>query len=468
LVFSHALHNNKPELKIFEYRDEILFKATNSLLQLTDPQGNFFPFNDAQKGMNLKAYEIVAAIDLMYFIKKEESSLLDWAAKQNSVSFNEAGFFTAKQLQDQEINEPIKSSVTYGDGVAGKSGAVTILRADNITLFFKFASHGMGHGHYDRLSYGIYDEAGEVMQDYGAVRWVNIEQKGGGRYLPENKTFGKQTVGHNTAVINQQSQFEGKIKFAEKENPELYYANLNHEDVQLVSAVENNAYANVDMQRTLVLLKDSLFENPLILDLFALSGNDNIEIDLPFWYSGHIMQTSFECQKDQSRLEPLGMNHGYEHIWHEATGVIEDNQYQFNWFGNDKFYTLTSVAEPGDEVVMGRAGANDPNFNLRSDPVLIHRKKEVQNAHFFNIIESHGGYSKVTEIPMAPYSAIEDINIVYSDAEYIITSFSAYGHRWDFCFSQKDAKESSLHALSIGELEYNWKGVYNLTKIKNT
>ena len=181
LVFSHALHNNKPELKIFEYRDGILLKATKSLLQLTDPQGNFFPINDAQKGMNYTTYELVTAVDLMYYIKNNETDLLKWSAKQGSVSFNEAGYFVAQQLKENKIQEPIKTPQIFGDGVRGEEGAVAVMRLGATDLLFKFASHGMGHGHFDRLSYSLYDTQGEVVQDYGAVRWVNIDQKAGGR-----------------------------------------------------------------------------------------------------------------------------------------------------------------------------------------------------------------------------------------------------------------------------------------------
>jgi len=52
---------------------------------------------------------------------------------------------------------------------------------------------------------------------------------------------------------------------------------------------------------------------------------------------------------------------------------------------------------------MGRNGANDPNFNLRPDPVLIHRRDGVKSTTFITMIESHGHYSSVTEIPINPY-----------------------------------------------------------------
>ena len=466
LVFSHALHNKRPDLKIFEYRDEILVKATKALLQLTDPQGQFFPINDSQKGMTYQSFELITAVDLMYLIKPEESSLLDWAAVQGAVAFNEAGFFVAKELANKKTNAPEKNSVFYGDGVDGNAGGIAALRMDDSELLFKFSSHGMGHGHYDRLSYSLYDEMGEIVQDYGAVRWVNVDQKGGGRYLPENKTFGKQTIAHNTASINQASQFEGKIKKAEKHNPDLYYVDFSDPDFQIVSAEENNAYANVNMHRVLILVNDEVFAKPLFVDLFALSSKEEIEVDLPMWYKGHFMKSSFECSKFSEGLKPIGLKDGYQHIWKEASGQPKDNKFQFNWYGNNTFYTLSSAGGQEDEVIIGRAGANDPSFNLRPDPVLIHRKKDVKNPVYFNIIESHGRYNTVSEIPTNPYSDIEEIEIVHADENYIICSFASSGYKWDLYYSLNDNESNSAHSVSFNSLDYNWKGVYKLIKSK--
>ena len=466
LVFSHAIHNNRPDIKIFEYRDEILVKATKALLELTDPQGNFFPINDAQKGMNYTTYELVTAVDLMYLIRSEEKSLLNWAAKQGSVSFNEAGFYVAQSLNEMTLDEPIKRPIIFGDGVDGTAGAISVMRMSGTELLFKFASHGMGHGHFDRLSYSLYDESGEIAQDYGAVRWVNVDQKAGGRYLPENKTFGKQTIGHNTAVVNHKSQFNGKIKNAEEVNPTLYHSDFSDSGIQFVSAVENNAYKGVDMQRVLMMIEDPSFVNPIIVDLFTLSGEENIEVDLPFWYTGHLMRTSFECKKSLDGIKPLGDGHGYQHIWEEASCMLEDKHFQFNWFGNQRFYTLSAASEAGDEILMGRAGANDPNFNLRSDPVLIHRKKENKRATYFNIIESHGHYSTVTEIPIKPYSDIDGLEILYSDDDYIVCSFIAKDQEYKIYCSLRDNKLDSKHTVTTENAEYTWTGVYKLVTTK--
>ena len=79
-------------------------------------------------------------------------------------------------------------------------------------MVFKYAAQGSSHGHYDKLSYSLYENGEEVIQDYGLARFVNIEQKGGGNYLKENKTWAKQTIAHNTVTQNETSHFKGNMK----------------------------------------------------------------------------------------------------------------------------------------------------------------------------------------------------------------------------------------------------------------
>lgn len=463
LVFSHALHNKKPELKIFEYRDGILKKATNSLLELTDPQGQFFPINDSQKGMSFNAYEIVTAVNLMYNVDNTQTRLLDWAAEQDNVAFNESGFFVAQKLKEVKTKRPVKESMIFGDGVDGTEGGISVLRIGDTDLLFKFSAHGMGHGHFDRLSYAMYDKQGEVVQDYGAVRWVNVDQKGGGRYLPENKTFGKQTIGHNTVVVNQKSQFDAKVKKADKVAPEKYLYDATNPQLKIISAIEENAYDNVSQHRTLMLFQDEDFVEPLVIDLFSINANQSNTYDLPLWFKGHHMKTSFDCNKQLDGLNAMGGDDGYQHIWQESLCEVEDDSFQFTWFGNSRFYTLNGCSSKGDKIIKGRAGANDPNFNLRPDPVMIHRKVG-SDVIYFNILESHGEYSRITEIPTRPFGQIENLSILRADEKYTICTFSNAMNVWTIYFSNSDNNAESMHEVTVGDIQHSWKGPYKIKK----
>ena len=179
--------------------------------------GRFFPINDAQKGMSWLSREVISAINIGYHDFGRDPMLLSIAEKQGRVLLDENGLVVARDLA-RGMSAPFShKSIAYTDGADGKGGGIAILRApdkqgEEICLLLKYAAHGMGHGHFDRLGYSLYDETGEIIQDYGSARWVNIDQKGGGRYLPENQTYAKQTVAHNTLVVNGVSQYEGSVK----------------------------------------------------------------------------------------------------------------------------------------------------------------------------------------------------------------------------------------------------------------
>ena len=467
LVFSKALQNNMPELDVFNYRDEVLSNAVEALLQQTDPNGLFFPFNDALKGMSIQAREVITAVNTMYYYKGNDAALLSVVEKQNKVALDETGFVVAKALLDVKPVSYDKRSIIFGDGSDGKKGGVGVIRADGSDLVFKYSAQGMGHGHFDKLSFSMYDEAGEILQDYGSVRWVNIDQKGGGRYLPENKTFGKQTIGHNTLVVDETSHYEGQVKKGEASHPVLYYADIDSPKFQLISAIDSTAYPGVKMHRSLISFDDPVLINPIVIDIFRSDANDKHQYDLPYWYDGHLLSHTQKIDKQTTQLNLLGSSYGYEHLWTEATSISQDPFNQMCWMANNKLYTISSVSQEGDQFIFARAGANDPEFNLRPDPVYIHRRSEAGSTSFVSIIESHGSYDPITEIPINPFSQIASLKTLKDSAEYTAVKFELVtGEVFLLVVSQKDNSKQKHHAITLDDKQWNWQGVSKIFKMK--
>ena len=69
-----------------------------------------------------------------------------------------------------------------------------------------YGQHGMGHGHFDTLGVTFFNRGEEVLREYGFARWLNVETKFGGRYLPENNSWAQQTVAHNCVTVDGQTQ----------------------------------------------------------------------------------------------------------------------------------------------------------------------------------------------------------------------------------------------------------------------
>jgi len=404
LTFAKAYTRKFPDENVFEYKDGLLIKAVDALINLSDQDGEFFPLNDGQKGMSVMANSVVEAVDVAYFFGNKNPELLAVASLQNKVTIDYMGYSVAKDLADFEASNYKKESVLLSDGGSGDQGAIAVLRQSSLELVFKAAAHGLSHGHYDRLSYSLFDHGQEYLQDYGLVRFVNIEQRGGGNYLPENKSYAKQTIAHNTLVINQKSQFDNKYKKASKSHSEILFSSLDESRTQFISALDNEAYSGVKLKRSLALIEQD--GRQYLIDVFDADTNISSDYDLPFHLFGQWIDFSFEPNFDQE-ITVLGDSDGYQHIWREGSVELNAGLNQVTLLNEGKFYTISSFNESGDEMIFGRIGANDPEYNLRRDQVLIQRRNNFKSTVFFNVVELHGSYSPVSELAIDSKSNIK-------------------------------------------------------------
>jgi hypothetical protein len=464
LIFAQALHNVKPELEIFKYKDSVLLKSVEALLNLSDAGGEFFPINDGQKGMSYFSSALVTAVDVAYTFGGENPELLSIVEKQNRVVLDDTGLAVALGIKDGKTKPFIKKSINLSDGPNGEQGGVGILRSNDIELVFKYTAQGLSHGHYDKLSFSLYEDGEEIIQDYGLARFVNIEQKGGGNYLKENKTWAKQTIASNTLVQNSTSHFQGKYEIGSKHHSELHFYDDSNAEIQIISAKESNAYPGTNLHRTMALIDDTDFERPILIDIIKVNSNSKNQYDLPFYYMGQLMSTNFEYET-YSQLNVLGKSNGYQHLWKEASSIKLSDNSKISWLNAGKFYTLTTLTDSKDEIVFARIGANDPEFNLRRDAALILRKKEVSNPIFVSVIESHGSYSPVSELAVNSRSSIADLKVIVNNDNYTVIKITNINQKEIIVFiSNNNSLKEAKHSLVIHGNEYQWNGPYNLIK----
>ena len=463
LAFAHGLHNVKPELQIFQHKDGVLLKAVDALLALSDADGEFFPLNDGQKGMSYHARELVTAVDIAYHIGGQDPRLLSIAEAQGQVLLDDSGFSVASAVRDGRTQPFEKRSVNLSDGTDGKQGGVAILRHgdEDLTLVFKYAAQGLSHGHYDKLSFSLFEQGDEILQDYGLARFVNIEQKGGGNYLKENTTWAKQTIAHNTITQNETSHFQGKYEIGSQHHSELHFYDDSDADVQVVSAIETNAYPGTEMRRTMALIKNGNFEKPFLLDILKVNSDEENQYDLPFYFLGQVMKVNFEYDSPPT-LSALGTENGYQHLYLEGQGNPSADNTKFSWMGNGRFYTLTSATDTSDELLFTRIGANDPEFNLRRDAALMIRRKGASDTVFASVVEAHGSYSPVSEFAVNSNSNIAELEVIYDDDNYTAVSIEGLeGNTSIFILSNMDASASKQHQVVIDDRTYQWTGPYH-------
>ena len=467
LVFAQGLHNARPELEIFEKDGRVLLNGVDALLQLSDAHGEFFPLNDGQKGMSYLAESIVSAVNIAYLMGGEDPRLLNIAEQQGRVLLDDAGFAVAAAIRDGKTEAFEKRSVNLSDGADGTEGGVAILRSgdEELTLVFKYAAQGLSHGHYDKLSFSLYERGDEVLQDYGLARFVNIGQKGGGNYLPENSSWAKQTIAHNTITINGESHFGGKYEVGSQHHSELHFYDDSDDAVQVVSAIEDNAYPGTRLQRTMAMIREEGFEKPFVLDVVKVRSERENTYDLPFYYLGQVLEVNFDYESE-TPFEVLGEANGYQHLYVEGVGRPGSDITQFAWMNNNRFYTLTSVADAADELLFTRIGANDPDFNLRREAAFMIRRRDTADTVFVTLIEPHGSYSPVSEVPLNSNSTIASLQIAYHDDEYTAVALETKsGATKLFVIANTDPTKSAQHELTLDGRNYQWSGPWLYTEL---
>jgi hypothetical protein len=428
VLFAKAIQQYQPELKIYEFRQGVLKKAIHTALQLTATNSVFFPINDAMKDKTYECEEMVYAVDIAYELGAE-SDLLDIALKQNRVIVSDAGLKVAAAIAANKTTPFQYKSKWISDGVKGDEGGLGILRAgeneDQQCIVLKATAQGMDHGHFDRLNLLYYDKGVEILSDYGAVRFLNIDSKGGGNYLAENSLFAKQTIAHNTIVVDGTSHYDGQLQAASAYHPDLIYFS-SRPNLQIVSAREDHAYNGISLTRTTALITVSGVNKPLLIDVMKATSNHHHQYDLPFWYQGSLVNIPVKVEGKFNELKPLGESNGYQFLWLNGTYHFSNDSSSFlTILNNKRFYTFSFTTDSNTSVKFVTVGANDPNFNLRNEKAFILTHSNSGSQTFISITEAHGKTDPIAETTTGAAHNITNIKIISDSAEQTAFTFEA-------------------------------------------
>lgn len=458
VVFARAIEAAEPGRRIFERRDGILLKAIRTTIQLTY-RGFFFPLNDALKDKGLWTEELYHGVAVAYE-RSEDDDLLSIAGLQQRTVLTPGGLAVAEALHDGEAEPFPFASRCLRDGADGDEGGLAVLRAGtgdgHLALVAKNTAQGMGHGHFDKLSWMLYDNGEEVITDYGGARFLNIEAKDGGKYLPENDSWAKQTVAHNTLVVNERSHFGGDWKAGQARAPTVLYCDAQG-PTQVVAARMAGAYPDVSFTRVLAVLRHPDLEHPVVVDLLKARGRTPAQYELPLHYRGQIMDVGFAAQRNAAVRSVLGRDHGYQHLWVDALGRARNGQAHLTWLLKDRFYTYRFIPPARGTLILAESGANDPRFNLRREPVLIQRVTGARGAAFVGVLEPHGRYDGAAETTQGEPSRIASLEHFDGGEADVIRVATTANHRLVFGVSL-DPDPAAAHRVAAGERVYEWKG----------
>ncbi len=462
VLFAQAIAQNDPDLEIFTYRDQVLQKAIYSVIQQSYG-GRFFPINDAIREKGLNTAELRYAIAIAYELTGDKS-LLSIAQQQAFVVPTPGGRAVADAL-DAGLAEPFAfETLKLRDGPEGDRGALMVLRSgpapDDAAVVFKAASQGLGHGHFDRLGMIYYDNGAEVIADYGAARFLNVEPKHGGRYLPENLSWAKQTVAHNTLVVDQSSQFGADWRRAEEHTPSI----LAFDDTPGASfaAAETTAtYDDVSFQRILAMVSREGGEQ-YVIDIVRARSAVSRSYDLPVHFKGQVIETSLPFAYETGSLEPLGKEAGYQHLWRtaESTPVAAGTVSDLSFLINDQFYTLTHVSDQPVKAFLTRLGANDPENNLRNEQAMILRAED-ETASFFSVYERHGRYDNDEEVTVFDGGSVAALDIARVGESDVFTLTTTDGRAAYLTIAETPDPQAE-HTVNHNEHTLTWTGPIGL------
>lgn len=461
VLFGQAIENNEPERRIFEHGNGVLLEAILATIQQSYG-GRFFPINDAIREKGLDTVEVVYGVAAAYSLTGD-TGLLSIARQQGATVLTGDGLAVARDVAAGNATPFAFDTRLLRDGPDGDQGGLAVLRMGEgelaQTLVAKHTGQGMGHGHFDKLSIILYDGGSEVVTDYGAARFLNVPSKDGGRYLPENDSWARQTIAHNTVVVNGTSHFDGEWQRGQESWPTVTLFDQG-EGVNAVSATISDAYPDTTLTRTTFQIARPGGGAPLILDVFDVETPQASQIDLPLYFAGQLTDLSVDMQRFTARQEPLGTDNGYQHLWVEAQGDMPAGRGRFTWLTNDRFYTYHALASAPAEARIVRTGANDPDFNLRSQQGILLRLNAAQQARFISVIEPHGRYDAAQEVTVASDSGIAGVSRFDGETASLIRIEFVSGEH--LALGLANAGAEGGHTVTADGETYAWTGPYRL------
>lgn len=472
-LFAEAIERRQPEIGIYEFNDSVIKTTSYSVFKTAFPDGTLPALNDSSKTISINDEGVIMATSVCYHRYEQTETLLGMADHQQDVWVHSSGQTLSNAVEQADEIKPFNwGSLFVTDGPEGEKGGVSILRHrdekdDDTMALIWFGQHGsdhqyhsaLDHGHYDGLHLSVFNRGHEVLHDYGFGRWVNVEPKFGGRYIPENKTYCKQTVAHNTVTVDQKTQNNFDTALAESKFGQKHFFVADDQSLQGMSGTISDYYTGVDMQRSIILADLPEFEKPLVIDVYRIEADAEHDYDLPVHHSGQIIRTDFDYQVE-STLKPLGEDNGYQHLWNVGSGKVEGSSL-VSWLHDSSYYSLVTSAVEGSEVIFARTGANDPDFNLKSEPALILRQSG-QDHVFASVLETHGYFNESIEASVGARGLVKTVSVVgHNSIGTVVRIETTSGNTYHYGISnQAEDAQKALHAVEFSGNTYTWTGSF--------
>jgi len=154
----------------------------------------------------------------------------------------------------------------------------------------------------------------------------------------------------------------------------------------------------------------------------------------------------------------VGDAHGYQHLWNLGQGKVEGSSLT-TWLMGSTYYSLISSANKDSEVIFARTGANDPDFNLRNEPMFMLRQKAA-NHLFANVYETHGYFNESVEASLNARGQVEAVEVLQADdTASVVALHLVTGKHIKVCVSNLVGVDASTEtSVNINGEVVSWTG----------
>jgi len=287
------------------------------------------------------------------------------------------------------VNElPASSATAWRSTDFAKSGLAVLRTGKDFNakqVVLNYMGYEGGHSHPDQLGIVFFGLGRTLAPDAGSIKYED----------PAHNGWYKQTLSHNTLVVNGKSQVRAPIGTLD--------AFASGAQLQVARATVTKAYGSVNQSRTVLLTSDYL------IDFFQVSSVLENQYDWVYHNYGDF-STELNLQTTTT-----SKGNGYDYLTN-AKSVKTDNAWRANWkIAGDQQVRMYMFGASGSQVIAAEglvaAPMNDETAPTKVPLTIVRR--QGKNARYVSIIEPYSTNPVIGE--MTPMAATADGKAVNAD-----------------------------------------------------
>ena len=132
----------------------------------------------------------------------------------------------------------------------------------------------------------------------------------------------------------------------------------------------------------------------------------------------------------------------------------------------NRFYSITTVTNENSELLLTRVGANDPDFNLRTETGFMIRQSNTDNQIFVSVIEPHGIYDLTKEVTENFKSSVASVELIQNNDDFTVVLIKTKtGKSFILATLNKDFNSGATKKFNYNNKTYSFTGNYYYSEL---